>query len=102
MTTSGTSPNTSADSGGGLVLQIRKHLTGFSFDVAFSAGPGFTILFGPSGAGRTTVLDLIAGLSRPDEGTISIDGCVLFDSQDKQDVPAWKRRVGYVLQDLAL
>ena len=59
-------------------------------------------LFGPSGAGKTTVLDAIAGLRRPDRGTIAIDGRVVFASESGLDVPAWRRHVGYVPQDVAL
>ncbi len=73
----------------------------FDLDVQFRANPGFTILFGASGAGKTTVLDCIAGLSRPDKGRIAV-GEDLFDSEKQRDVPAWKRRIGYVIQDLAL
>jgi len=73
----------------------------FDLNVHFRANPGFTILFGASGSGKTTVLDCIAGLTRPDEGRIAI-GEDLFDSDKELDVPAWKRRVGYVIQDLAL
>jgi len=73
----------------------------FELNVHFRVPAGFTILFGASGAGKTTVLDCIAGLSRPDEGRIAI-GEALFDSEKQRDVPAWKRRIGYVIQDLAL
>ena len=73
----------------------------FNLNASFRAKPGFTILFGASGAGKTTVLDCISGLSRPDEGRIAA-GEDLFDSDRKRDVPAWKRRIGYVIQDLAL
>jgi len=73
----------------------------FELNVHFHVPAGFTILFGASGAGKTTVLDCIAGLSRPDEGRIAV-GEDLFDSDKQRDMPAWKRRIGYVIQDLAL
>ena len=73
----------------------------FDLNVHFGVNAGFTILFGASGAGKTTVLDCIAGLSRPDEGRITA-GQDLFDSEKRIDVAAWKRQVGYVIQDLAL
>jgi molybdate transport system ATP-binding protein len=73
----------------------------FELNVHFHVPAGFTILFGASGAGKTTVLDCIAGLSRPDEGRIAV-GEDLFNSDKRRDVPAWKRRIGYVIQDLAL
>ncbi len=71
-------------------------------NVHFRALAGFTILFGASGAGKTTLLDCIAGLSDPDEGRIAVGGEELYDSQKKRNVAAWKRRIGYVHQDLAL
>ena len=59
-------------------------------------------LFGPSGAGKTTTLDLVAGLRRPDAGTIRIGGRVLFDHARGIDLPPHARRIGYVPQDIAL
>ena len=59
-------------------------------------------LFGPSGAGKTTVLDTIAGLRRPRRGSIAIDDRVLFSSAAKIDLPPHERRIGYVPQDVAL
>jgi len=90
--------------GRGPVLEVgvRKRLGAFNLDVNFHAGAGFTILFGASGAGKTTVLDSVAGLTRPDEGKITVGGSTLFDSQKNLEIPAWKRQIGYVLQDLAL
>lgn len=89
-----------------LEMRIRKRLPGtdgaFDLNLHFRLDAGFTILFGASGAGKTTVLDCIAGLSRPDEGRISVGGEVVFDSEKGRDVPAWKRQVGYVIQDLGL
>lgn len=59
-------------------------------------------LFGPSGAGKTTILDTIAGLRTPRRGAIAIDGRVLFSSADRINVPAHQRHIGYVPQDVAL
>ncbi len=59
-------------------------------------------LTGPSGAGKTTVLNAIAGLVRPRSGRIEVDGRVLFDSAHGIDLPAHRRRVGYVFQDARL
>jgi molybdate transport system ATP-binding protein len=73
-----------------------------ALDVTFEARPGFTILFGASGAGKTTVLNCIAGMVRPDAGRIVADETVLFDSDRRTCLPVARRRVGYVLQDLAL
>jgi len=59
-------------------------------------------LVGPSGAGKTTILNMIAGLVRPDSGHIQIDDVVLFDSAQKIDLPAYRRGCGYVFQDTRL
>jgi len=59
-------------------------------------------LFGPSGAGKTTVLDMIAGLRTPRRGVIAIDNRVLFSSAAHVNLPPHQRRVGYVPQDVAL
>ena len=74
----------------------------FSLDVDFQAASGFTILFGPSGAGKTTLLDCIAGLTTPESGRIAIGDRVWFDSAQRANLAVAKRRVGYVLQTLAL
>ena len=74
----------------------------FQLDVRFTASAGFTILFGASGAGKTTVLDCIAGLQKPNTGRIAVGDAVLFDSEKGIDLPAHRRRVGYLFQTLAL
>jgi molybdate transport system ATP-binding protein len=66
------------------------------------ASPGVTVLFGPSGAGKTTVLRCVAGLELPDEGTIEFDGERWVDRQNNQLVPPQSRGVGFVSQDYAL
>jgi len=89
-----------------LEVRIRKRFPNpegsFILNVHFRALAGFTILFGASGAGKTTLLDCIAGLTDPDDGRIVIGGEDLYDSEKKRNVAAWKRRIGYVHQDLAL
>ena len=86
-----------------LAVRLRKRLsTAFAVDVDFVAPPGITILFGASGSGKTTVLRGIAGLTRPDDGRITVDDALLFDSQSGVDAPVSRRRIGYVTQDLAL
>lgn len=89
-----------------LEVRIRKRFPNpegtFHLNVHFRIFAGFTILFGGSGAGKTSVLECIAGLSDVAEGRITVGGELLFDSARKLSVPAWKRRIGYVLQDLAL
>ena len=61
-----------------------------------------TALVGPSGAGKTTVLNCLAGLIRPDRGRIAVGGTVLFDSVAGTDLPPERRRAGYVFQDARL
>jgi len=89
-----------------LEVRIRKRFLNpdgtFLLNIHFRALAGFTILFGASGAGKTTLLDCIAGLTDPDEGRIAVGGEDVYDSDRKRCVPAWKRHIGYVLQDLAL
>jgi molybdate transport system ATP-binding protein len=89
-----------------LEVRIRKRYHNpegtFNLNVHFRALAGFTILFGPSGAGKTTLLDCIAGLTPADEGRIAVGGEDLYDSEKNEDIAAWKRRIGYVHQDLAL
>jgi molybdate transport system ATP-binding protein len=77
-------------------------IDGFSLDVAFVAESGFTVLFGASGAGKTTILDCIAGLQAPDSGRVSVAGLDLFDSQRRVAVPTRYRRLGYLFQTVAL
>jgi molybdate transport system ATP-binding protein len=89
-----------------LEVRIRKRFPNpegsFNLNVHFRALAGFTILFGASGAGKTTLLDCIAGLTDPDEGRIAIGGEDLYASENKRNLVAWKRSIGYVHQDLAL
>jgi molybdate transport system ATP-binding protein len=82
---------------------FRKRLSAaFAIDVDFTAEAGITILFGPSGAGKTSVLQAVAGLIRPDAGLISIDGRAVFDGARAIDVRPANRQIGYVFQHLAL
>ncbi len=74
----------------------------FTLEVEFIAAPGFTILFGASGSGKTTLLDCVAGLMRPDDGRIAISESLVFDASSGVNISVVKRRIGYVLQDLAL
>jgi molybdate transport system ATP-binding protein len=89
-----------------LEVRIRKRFPNpegsFNLNVHFRALAGFTILFGASGAGKTTLLDCIAGLTDPDDGRIAVGGEDLYDSEKKCNIAAWKRRIGYVHQELAL
>jgi molybdate transport system ATP-binding protein len=85
-----------------LDVRIRKRLPGFTLDAAWTAGHGVAVLFGPSGAGKTLTLQCLAGLVRPDEGRIVVDGRVFFDAAAAVDLPPQRRRIGYVFQGYAL
>ncbi|SDR52139.1 sulfate/molybdate ABC transporter ATP-binding protein [Paraburkholderia tuberum] len=74
----------------------------FTLDVAFSASTQRLVLFGPSGAGKSLTLQAIAGLLRPDEGTITLHGTTLFDSAVGIDQMPQARKIAYLFQDYAL
>jgi len=82
-----------------LSVDVEKRLGEFSLAVQFAAEGGVTALFGPSGAGKTTLVNMIAGLAKPDRGRIAFDDTVLFDSTARINVPAHRRRIGYVFQE---
>ena len=86
------------DIGKRVVAQGRK----FDLAVRFCLDAERLALFGPSGAGKTLTLQLLAGLVRPDQGRIAIDGHVWVDRDSAIDLPTRARRVGYVFQDYAL
>lgn len=70
-----------------------------TIELAFASTARLTALIGPSGAGKTTVLNCIAGLIRPATGRIAVEGTVLFDSTRGVSLPPERRRAGYVFQD---
>jgi len=82
-----------------LNVAVEKQLGEFSVDAAFIGERGITALFGPSGAGKTSVVAMIAGLSRPDRGRIALGDDVLFDNVARIDVPAHRRNAGCVFQE---
>jgi len=73
-----------------------------TISTSFSAGPGLTALFGPSGAGKTSVLDAMAGLIWPASGRIVVSGAVLYDASRGIDLAPEARACGYVFQDSRL
>lgn len=86
----------------GLTVNIRKKLPGFTLEAAFSC-PGRTLgLLGGSGSGKSMTLKCIAGLLRPDEGRIELDGCALFDAEADVNLPPQHRKTGYLFQNYAL
>jgi molybdate transport system ATP-binding protein len=82
-----------------LAVDVEKRLGDFSIAARFDTGAGVTALFGPSGAGKTTLVNMIAGLLKPDRGRITLDNDTLFDSGKRIDLPAHRRRIGYVFQE---
>lgn len=85
-----------------LIVEAKHRLGAFELDAGFTADGGVTALFGRSGSGKTSLIRMIAGLSRPDHGRLVIDGDVLVDTQSRTFVPKHRRRFGYVFQEARL
>ena len=85
-----------------LRIDIAKQLGEFSLEASFASDGRVTGLFGTSGAGKTSLINMIAGLLKPDRGTIAVDGEMLDDTAARLHVPAHRRRIGYVFQDARL
>jgi molybdate transport system ATP-binding protein len=81
---------------------LRHRDARFELDVRFASAARRLVLFGPSGAGKTQTLKMIAGISRPDTGRVAIDGRVLYDSAAAVRLSPQQRRLGCVFQDYAL
>jgi molybdate transport system ATP-binding protein len=84
---------------GVLAVSVTGEAGEFRLNADFEAGSGITTLFGHSGAGKTTILKMIAGMTRPKTGRIVAGGRVLFDSDARIDLPPQGRQVGFVFQD---
>jgi|TARA_Y100000588_G_scaffold304879_1_gene327984 molybdate transport system ATP-binding protein len=85
-----------------LSVNIQNSLGEFSLNADFYCDKGVTALFGKSGAGKTSIVQLIAGLIQPDNGKIIIDDEIVFDKEKRINLPAEDRRVGYVFQESRL
>jgi molybdate transport system ATP-binding protein len=85
-----------------LRVDVTKNLGTTKVTAAFESRSGVTALFGRSGAGKTSVINMIAGLLRPDSGRIELDGETLDDTTKRVHVPPHRRRIGYVFQDARL
>src|SRR4029078_11774568 len=85
-----------------LRVDIEKQLGEFTLAATFSSEGRVIGLFGASGAGKSSLVNMIAGLLRPDRGTIVIDGETVDDNAGGIHVPTWRRRIGYVFQDARL
>jgi molybdate transport system ATP-binding protein len=82
-----------------LALEVEKQLGTLAIAVRFQIAGGVTALFGPSGTGKTSLVNMIAGLLKPDRGSIVLDDTTLFDAAKAIDVPPHRRRIGYVFQE---
>jgi molybdate transport system ATP-binding protein len=82
-----------------LDVAVARRIGEFELDVAFTVESGILVLFGPSGAGKSLTLALIAGLVRPDTGTITINGHIVTDGAQRVHVSTQNRRIGMVFQD---
>ncbi|WP_375412947.1 molybdenum ABC transporter ATP-binding protein [uncultured Bradyrhizobium sp.] len=85
-----------------LRVDVSKRLGEFSIEAAFTSEGRVTGLFGASGAGKTSLINMIAGLLKPDRGFIAIDNETLDDTAKRVHIPPYRRRVGYVFQDARL
>ncbi len=83
-------------------FQIQKKLDLFSLEFTADFNSGILVIRGESGAGKTTILNCIAGLTKPDTGKIIISDQTVFDSIARIDIPTRKRHIGYVFQNYAL
>lgn len=86
----------------GIEFKLIKKLNYFSLDIEFAMGNELLVIEGASGAGKTTILNCLAGIVTPDDGSIVIDGNVVFSHTDKVNIPAEKRNIGYLFQNYAL
>jgi molybdate transport system ATP-binding protein len=86
-----------------LHLSVVKRWDGFRLSAQLDAPtPGIIALFGRSGCGKTTLINIISGLLAPDEGRVELDGIVLTDVRERVAIPVERRRIGYVFQDSRL
>ncbi|GGG71285.1 molybdenum import ATP-binding protein ModC [Salipiger pallidus] len=85
-----------------LSVDIRHRLGDFSLDAQFEAPQGVSVLFGRSGSGKSTIVNAVAGLLRPDAGRIALGDVPLFDADKRLHVPLHRRRLGYIFQDARL
>jgi len=85
-----------------LSVNVEKRLGDFTLAASFQSNGLVTGLFGNSGAGKTSIVNLIAGLIQPDRGEIALDNEVLDDTSRGIHVPPHRRRIGYVFQDARL
>ena len=99
---SGTANRAAGNPPAALHVELRLPLAQFPLECSFQTGREVVVLFGPSGAGKTTVLDCVAGFRSPPEGRIAVGDRLLFCSQSGVNVPVRRRHIGYFSQQPAL
>ncbi|WP_170327061.1 molybdenum ABC transporter ATP-binding protein [Ruegeria arenilitoris] len=82
-----------------LSVHLQHDLPDLTLDLSFDAPSGVTVLFGRSGSGKTTVVNAVAGLLRPQAGRVAVDGWELFDTKKNLWLPPHRRRLGYIFQE---
>lgn len=85
-----------------LIVDIKKRVKGFTLDVDFSIQGDYLGLLGSSGSGKSMTLKCIAGVERPDQGRIILNGKILFDSEKNIDLKPQDRNIGFLFQNYAL
>lgn len=85
-----------------LHVNLQKRLPDFDLDIEFTFDNGILVLFGPSGAGKTTILQCIAGLQQPENGLVKLDDKMFYSTYDRVNMAPRYRNIGYVFQDYAL
>ena len=101
LAVAGTGPTGAGDPGVGMILDVdvAHRLGTFQLEARFTSDGRVTAFFGRSGAGKTSLVNILAGLVRPDRGRVVVAGQVLFDSERGVWVPPHRRRIGYVFQE---
>ncbi|SDH41275.1 molybdenum ABC transporter ATP-binding protein [Alloyangia pacifica] len=82
-----------------LSVALQHRFGGFNLDARFEAPAGITVLFGRSGSGKTTIVNAVAGLLRPEAGRVAVDDLLLFDTAQGRWLPPHRRRIGYIFQE---
>lgn len=85
-----------------LIVNINKKLNHFTLDLDFELGKEILVIQGESGSGKTTTLNIISGLMKPDRGYIKLNNSILVDTKNKISEKVQNRKIGYVFQDFAL
>src|ERR1700741_5464123 len=85
-----------------LRVDVAKQLGEFTVEASFTSEGRVTGLFGASGAGKSSLINIIAGLLKPDRGIVTLDGETLDDTAASVHIPPYRRRIGYVFQDARL